>query len=124
MFQYKYESNKLHEPCVFDELERFVSIYNPKETIIIHNYDNDKKITEIMQFIDQEDIKIHSIRLNDKTNDKTIMALKCEKQIWQQEILKKFYKISDFNVFFESYRFKEYSWATQSFVYLLNFVEK
>ena len=124
LYQYKYQANKLHEPCVFDELERFMSIYNPCELIVIHNYNENKKITEILQFIDFQDIKTHIINLNDKTNDKTEKALKCEKQIWQQEILKKFYKVSEFNVFMESYRLKEYCWATQSLVYLLNFVEK
>jgi len=124
LFQYKYEGNKLHEPCVFDELERFMSIYNPQEVIIIHNYKDNKKITDILQFIEYEDIKLHNINLNDETNNKTNQALKCEKQIWQQEILKKIYKMNDFNVFFESYRLKEYSWATQSFIYLINFVEK
>tara|TARA_B100000795_G_scaffold267547_2_gene252596 strand:+ start:635 stop:3634 length:3000 start_codon:yes stop_codon:yes gene_type:complete len=124
LFQYQFEANKLHEPCVFDELERFMSIYNPREVIIIHNYKKDKKINEILQFIDFEDIKLNKINLNDKNNINTIQALKCEKQIWQQEILTKFYKICDFNVFFESYRLNEYSWATQSFIYLLNFVEK
>ena len=124
LFQYKYEANKLHEPCVFDELERFMSIYNPREIIVIHNYENNKKITEILQFIDYNNVKLHNINLNDVDNNKTIQALKCEKQIWQQEILKKYYVIPDFNVFFESYRLKEYSWATQSFIYLINFVEK
>ena len=124
LFQYKYEANKLHEPAVFDELERFMSIYNPKEIIVIHNYENNKKITDILQFIDYNNVKLHNVNLNDMNNNKTIQALKCEKQNWQQEILKKYYTISDFNVFFESYRFKEYSWATQSFIYLVNFVEK
>jgi DNA mismatch repair protein MutS len=123
LFQYKYEANKLHEPCVFDELERFMSIYNPREIILIHNYEDDKKVKELLQFIEYPDIKLHNINLNEKC-DKTIQALKCEKQIWQQEILKKFYKMNDFNVFFDSCRLKEYSWATQSFIYLLNFVEK
>jgi len=124
LFQYMYEANKLHEPCVFDELDRFMSIYNPREIIMIHDYEENNKINEILQFIDYQDIKMHNIRLNDKNNEKTIQALKCEKQIWQQEILTKFYKMNDFNVFFESYRLKEYSWATQSFIYLLNFIEK
>lgn len=124
LFQYKYTANKLHEPCVFDELERFMSIYNPRELIIIHNYEDNKKIKDILQFIELEDIKLHNINLNDKLNDKTIQALKCEKQTWQQEILTKFYNIVDFNVFIESHHLNEYVWATQSFIYLINFVEK
>jgi len=58
LFQYKYQANKLHEPCVFDELERFMSIYNPREIIVIHNYENNKKITEILQFIDYNNVKL------------------------------------------------------------------
>ena len=35
LFQYEYKANNLHEPCVFDELERFMSIYNPREIVFI-----------------------------------------------------------------------------------------
>ncbi len=124
LFQYEYKANNLHEPCVFDELERFMSIYNPREIIIIHNYENIKKITDIIQFIELDAIKLHNINLNDKSNDKTIQALKCEKQTWQQEILTKYYDISEYNVFVESFNLNEHVWATQSFIYLVNFVEK
>ena len=124
LFQYEYKANNLHEPCVFDELERFMSIYNPREIIIIHNYENIKKITDILQFIELDTIKLHSINLNNNSDNKTKQALKCEKQTWQQEILTKYYNISDYNIFVDSFNLNEHVWATQSFIYLINFVEK
>lgn len=124
LFQYGKTTNNIHEPCVFDDFERFVSIYKPKEIIIIHNYENNKNIEDIINFTGIRDIQIKKIDLNEKDNINTIPALKCEKQIWQEELLNKYYNISDFAVFYESNSFKEYPWATQSLVYLIYYIEK
>ena len=50
LFEYTMVSQNIHNPTIFDELERFNSIYNPIETIIIHNYKNEQKINDIIQF--------------------------------------------------------------------------
>ena len=124
LFQYTKQSNNIHEPCVFDDFERFVSIYKPKEIIIIHNYENKIYIEDIINFTGIRDIQVKKINLNEKENINTIPALKCEKQLWQEELLNKYYDIKDFAVFYESNRLKEYPWATQSLVYLIYYIEK
>jgi hypothetical protein len=44
----------------------------------------------------------------------------CEKQTYQKELLNKFYKIHDFDVFFQN--FYNNTIATQSFCFLLDYV--
>ena len=43
--------NNIHNSTAFDELERFISIYNPSETIFIHNYEKPYKVHDIINFI-------------------------------------------------------------------------
>ena len=124
LFQYTQSTNNIHEPCIFDEFERFVSIYKPKEVILIHNYNKEKMIDDIIYFTGLQNTKIHIINLNNKDTRNTKNALKCEKQVWHQEILMNNYDITDFNIFYESNRLKEFSWTAQSFVYLIYFVGK
>ena len=51
LFEHSVSRQNIHNPNVFDELERFNSIYNPTETIIIHNYSDRQKIENIIQFV-------------------------------------------------------------------------
>ena len=112
LYQYCFESNKIHEPCVFDDLDRFMSIYKPKEVIIIHNYEKNQIITDIIQFIGLERIKIHTINLKDKLNPNTITALNCEKQIYHKEVLSNIYTFSDFYSFYNTLGFSENIFST------------
>jgi len=108
VFQFKelYTDN----PTNFDELERFVSIHNPCETIIISDQlDADK----IINYANINSKLIHRIQ---KTNPKTN---NCEKQPYQQEILKRFYK--DIHILDDYY---DNNVATQALCYLLDFVHQ
>lgn len=124
LYQYKYESNKIHEPCVFDDVERFLSIYKPKELIIIHNYEKNDTISDIIQFMGLHRIKLHTVNLNDKLNINTKAAMNCEKQIYHKEVLSNIYNFHDFNSFYNTLGFGENPFSTQSFIYLLYFIEK
>jgi DNA mismatch repair protein MutS len=114
VFQFKelYTDN----PTNFDELERFVSIHNPCETIIISEaisglIDADK----IINYANINSKLIHRIQKNDQ-NKKVI---NCEKQPYQQEILKRFYK--EVKVLDDYY---DNNVATHALCYLLDFVHQ
>jgi len=124
LYQYCFESNKIHEPCVFDDFERFISIYKPKELIIIHNYEKNQTIEDIIQFIGLDHVKLHTINLNDKSNSNTKVAENCEKQKYHKEVLSKTYNFTDFYSFYNTSGFSENSFSTQSFIYLLFFLFK
>ena len=114
-FQEKYIQN----PTTFDELERFITIYKPSETILISNLSK-KEIHSILNYANITSTSIHFVSLQDPENKNTMKANNCEKQIYQRELLERFYKIHDFNVFIQD--FQPYTFATQSFCYLLDFV--
>ena len=117
----EYNEQYIKNPTTFDELERFISVYTPSETILISNL----PITDINDVVSYTNIKsksIHIINLNDHQNgSKNIQrASNCEKQIYQKELLNKFYKICDITAFMGI--FNDNVYATQSFCYLLDFI--
>jgi DNA mismatch repair protein MutS len=122
IFQFK--EPYVNNPTTFDELERFISIYNPSEVIFISNL-SDKEIDNIINYVDIKCSLIHKINTLSTSADKkdnlsTIRTKNCEKQTYQREILNKFYKIDDFDVFFQN--FNENNIACQAFCFLLDFV--
>jgi DNA mismatch repair protein MutS len=118
IFQFK--EVYMNNPTTYDELERFISIYNPSETIFISNLP-EKEIQDIIHYVNLRSSLIHKICIhNEKRNPFILQAENCEKQVYQKEILSKFYKIHDFDVFFQN--FYENNVATQAFCFLLDFV--
>jgi DNA mismatch repair protein MutS len=116
----EYSDEYIKNPTTFDELERFISIYNPSETIIVSNLPNND-INDIISFINLKSKSLHIVNLLDnKTNKNYIRASNCEKQIYQTELLSKFYKINDINSFMSI--FYDNVYATQAFCFLLDFV--
>ena len=80
---------------------------------------------DIINFTNISSITIHKVSLLDdidinSENKNVKRALNCEKQIYQKQILEKFFVINDFDIFIQS--FYENTIATQSFCYLLDFI--
>lgn len=113
-----FEFNEIYinNPATFDELERFVSIYTPNEAIIIANVSS-SEIENIISYANIQCGSIHVVNLLDKTNKN---AINCEKQIYQKQLLERFYTIPDFSSFIQS--FNNNVIATQAFCYLLDFI--
>ena len=120
IFQFK--EAYVNNPTTYDELERFISIYNPSEVILISNLQNLLEIDSIISYAGIDCSLIHKINVNDAglSAEKTKRVKNCEKQIYQKEILSKFYKFNDFNAFIESFNVNNV--ATQAFCFLLDFV--
>jgi DNA mismatch repair protein MutS len=110
---YEVIAEKKHNPTTYDELERYLSIYNPSEIILISNM-SDKKIKDIINFTNCSPKKLHVL---DYDNNKVKNS---EKQTYQRELLNKFY---DNNISETIYlNTQHYTYGTQAFVYLLNFL--
>ena len=120
IFQFKeiYANN----PTTYDELERFISIYNPNEVIIISNLISEKEMDYVISYAGINSNLIHKIHIskNFENTEKIKKIKNCEKQPYQKEILTKFYKFDDYSVF--SQNFYENIIATQAFCFLLDFV--
>lgn len=121
----EFSNEYYHNPTTYDELERFISIYNPTETIIISNLTRDK-IDNIIQFTNIQSNLIHIIEINNHENKNELyqQAINCERQIYQREILNKFFTkqgiIDIDNSILDNYF--NYSIANQSYCFLLEFV--
>jgi len=132
----EYKEEWIKNLTTFDELERFISTYNPNETIIIYNITiND--VNDVITYCNIKSKSMHLIDLNDmykiinKESEETNENLKnknkiatriknVEKQTYQFELLNKFYKITDQTSFMQI--FNENVYATQSYCYLLDFI--
>ena len=117
----EYKEQYIKNPCTFDELERFISIYNPSETIVISNL-SVSEVDDIISYANIKSKSIHTVSLiGDYKGSKNIQkALNCEKQTYQIELLNKFYKVNDITSFMGI--FNDNVYATQSFCYLLDFI--
>ena len=120
IFQFK--EKYINNPTTYDELERFISIYNPSEIILISNLLEEKELEHIISYAGINSSLIHKIHITEteETTEKIKKVLNCEKQPYQKEILSKFFNFDDFDVFIQN--FYENNIATQSFCYLLDFV--
>lgn len=116
----EYSTNYIKNPTTFDELEHFISIHNPSESIIISNLPTNE-VNEINSYINIKSKSIHLVNLlEDPPSKNTLRALNSEKQTYQTQLLSRFYKFDDLNAFIQP--FLEKVFATQSFCYLLDFI--
>jgi DNA mismatch repair protein MutS len=127
----------INNPTTYDELERFISIYKPSEVIFISNLP-EKDAENVINYTNIQCKSIHKINLFSLSDEKgekgekgekeetekeslfVSRAKNCEKQIYQKEILQKFYKITDYDIFIQN--FYDNDIATQAFCFLLDFV--
>jgi len=121
IFQFK--ELYVNNPTTYDELERFISIYNPSEVILISNVPDVKEMDTIISYAGISCSTIHKIHLNDAltmSKRKETLVKNCEKQCYQKEILSTFFTFSSFDIFIQN--FNDHNIATQSFCYLLDFI--
>ena len=112
---YEYTVENLKSPTTYDQLEKYISIKNPSECIIISDFD-DNYINTIVTYINLKSRAIHKIDIKSKK------CKNCEKQNYQKEILSKFYIFENFSIFIKN--FYENLIATQSYCYLLDFLSE
>ena len=124
---FEFKEIYINNPTTFDELERIISTFSPSETIIIYNFDK-KEVEDIVNYTNIQSQSIHYVSLslnNDINNNKKdsinqLRAKNCEKQLYQKELLEKFYTINDYPSFIQP--FCETIIALQSLCYLLDFI--
>ena len=115
---FQFSSDYYHNPSTYDELERYVTIYDPRECIIISNID-EALVNDIVEFASIDCEKLHKITIDGDTRISNF-ARNAEKQIYQHETLLKFYpQIEESNIL---QSFSEHFIAIQSFTFLLDYV--
>ena len=120
---FEYNQTYSITPDTYDEIEKYISIYNPSEVIIIHNLQSNN-IDNIIKFsgIKTECIHKHNLqdienKVNRKPTPNEIRLKNCEKQIYQNEVLTRFFETIDYDE-----KYLNYPIATQALCFLLDFV--
>jgi len=113
---FQYETTYYMNVTTFDELERYISMYAPSEIILISPFD-DYIVNQIMQYSSIQSDITHVI---DSRIDNEKLK-RCTSQKYLKEILSFFYKEDTYDICKE---FHEHTLATQSFCYLLNFIQE
>jgi DNA mismatch repair protein MutS len=130
-FECESEINARHNQTTYDELERFISSFQPNEVIIISNLSaND--IEDIINFANIRACAnpIHMIDIQQQSAQSPqsqshpfyIQAKNCQKQTYRKEMLGKFFSFHVCNSIFQSY--SAYEFAIQSFTFLLHFIHE
>jgi len=116
-FLFEHECIYHMNPTIFDELERCISVFSPSEILLISPF-HQKELQKIIQYSGIKTKMVHYIKSDDLKNEK---VQNCIKQKYIAHILKTFFNEDTYNIHYE---FNEYTVATQSFCYLLNFVQE
>jgi len=119
-FLFEHECPYRMNPTTFDELERCISVFSPSEVLFISPF-SQKDIQKVVQYSGIKTQMIHYISTSTSMPTPTPGDEKiqnCLKQKYITHILKTFFGNDN------HYEFTEYAIATQSFCYLLNFVQE
>jgi DNA mismatch repair protein MutS len=114
---FEYECPFHMNPTTFDELERCVSVFAPSEIVMVSPFDP-PQVQTILQYSGVKGATIHRWDTRDLSNDK---VQNCTKQKYIHHILSTFFGEDSVQVCDE---FHSYTMATQSFCYLLNFIQE
>ena len=114
---FEFNDTYIHSPSTFDEIERFVSINNPSEIIIIYKNFSKPQINDIINFSGINCGLIHKIDVEGE-GELNKSAINCEKQVYQREILHQFYEANETFLL----DFSQYELASQAFCFLLNYI--
>ena len=112
------ENKDTHNPTTYDEVERFISSYTPSEVILISNLST-REVEDVIHYTNIQAKMIHRVSTTSGA-EASVKAERCSKQIYQMEVLNTFYPEGRAKSLEQS--FMNYTIATQSLVYLLNFI--
>ena len=112
------ENKDSHNPTTYDEVERFISSYMPSEVILISNLST-REVEDVIHYTNIQAKMIHRVSTTSGAGA-SVKAERCSKQIYQMEVLNTFYPEGRAKSLEQS--FMNYTIATQSLVYLLNFI--
>ena len=95
---YEYTIPYSEIPTIYDEIERYICVFNPSETTIISNLST-SHLKSVVNYLNISSVQINYINLDDSSHPNTRKALKCETQKYQREIyMLRYFVIHDWNM--------------------------
>jgi DNA mismatch repair protein MutS len=116
-YMFEYQTQFFMNNTTFDELERFVSIYSPSEVLFLSPFEKND-VEKILQYAGIRSQLIHRYDTRDEKNQKIV---NCTSQRYAKQILTSFFNEETYDLCSE---FHTNIMATQSFCYLLNFIQE
>ena len=113
---FEVETELMHAPTTYDEMERFISAHSPSEVILITKKFSQKEVEDLINFTGI----VGCARLIHRLDASNDAVQNSKKQVYQREIMGRFFG-SDRPV---SLQIITYEVATQALTYLLNFVHE
>lgn len=124
---FEYETQYLANPTTFDELDRFISTFNPSEVILIAPRWEEGELKNVLKNISLNCNNMHCItktQLSLSSNETMMEKIQnCEKQIYTQKIVSFYFPEENQNIIHHS-EFQKNTIATQSFCFLLDFLKE
>ena len=122
----EYIENYSKTPTILDNLERYLSIYNPCEIICVTNLNNDENVSLMgMLHIQTKNVRTIYLNTSDGTNNSnrfSLQANNCTKQVYIKEVMQNIFQEHDYNSFIHDYL--EYTYGLQSFTFLCNWISE
>jgi DNA mismatch repair protein MutS len=132
---FEYETPFLLNTTTFDELERYISVYNPSEIILISTFNESTTQKIVNELVGIKPQVLHIVYLNESNNkneiskkenlptnpNQTQVLENCQNQVYIQHILSSLFGTESFQLCQE---FSTYTIATQAFVYLVHFLKE
>ena len=125
---FEYQTPYYMNPTTFDELERNISTFSPSEVVIISEFPDDTISTIVKYAGISSQTTIHMLRIDTRSKDvnttvteRIQKAINCTKQKYIHQVLSTFFGAEVFDICTE---FCANILATQSFCYLLNFIQE
>ena len=123
---FEYETPLIMNPTTFDEMERFLSTFDPSEVVVVSNTMDEKTIRTILRFagVQCNTIHVFSKDIIHSTTPTSITEKvhNCEKQTYIQTILSLYY--DNPNIFLQNDDFNRNPIATQSLCFLMDFIKE
>ena len=118
---FQYEAPFFMNTTTFDELDRYLSVYSPSELILISPFEGND-LQRVVQYSGIKTGAVHHICTKNNEDKVTTKKLKrCSEQTYVKQLISSFYAEETYNICTE---FQRDTIATQSFCYLLNFIQE
>lgn len=115
---FEYEADLEMVPATFDALERFASTHAPSETIFIHPFNGDSDARKVLQYAGVQSRVVHFV---EQTQPASQEVERCRQQKYIRHLLSTFFQEDTYDLCDE---FRNYVVGTQSYIYLLNFIQE
>ena len=120
----EFEEEYFHNPSTYDLLEKYYSIYQPSEILMIYDGTSmsEKKMGDILSYMGNKTDLVRYIDLSKKEEELSKQANSFEKQVYQHEWIHTIYRSNDVHSFLERTMLGDKFLGLHNHTFLLHYV--